>query len=103
MAKTTTNRPCRTRSNYADAPCESQAWWFGSVSLLPPAMALAGPAEQAFGLGPALWGCACVIVVVTAAVLLVPDVRNLTRRTIPVAERPASASPDAERSAGGLG
>ncbi|MEU2776119.1 MFS transporter [Streptomyces sp. NPDC007162] len=77
--------------------------WFGSVSLLPPAMALAGPAEEAFGLGPALWGCACVIVVVTAAVLLVPDVRNLTRRTVAVTERPTPASPDAERSAGGLG
>ncbi|MEW2305421.1 MFS transporter [Streptomyces sp. NPDC006655] len=77
--------------------------WFGSVSLLPLATALAGPAEEAFGLGPALWGCAIVIVVVTAAVLLVPDVRNLTRRTVPVTARPAAASPDAERSAGGLG
>ncbi|MGW3127997.1 MFS transporter [Streptomyces sp. NPDC001123] len=77
--------------------------WFGSVSLLPLAMALAGPAEQAFGRSAALWGCAGLVVAVTAAVLLVPDVRNLTRRTIPVATQPSAASPDPERSPGGLG
>ncbi|MGW2962195.1 MFS transporter [Streptomyces sp. NPDC001220] len=77
--------------------------WFGSVSLLPLATALAGPAEDAFGRGPALWGCAGLVVAVTAAVLLVPDVRNLTRRTVPVTARSVPASPDAERSAGGLG
>ncbi|MFF4119213.1 MFS transporter [Streptomyces sp. NPDC001714] len=77
--------------------------WFGSVSLLPLAMALAGPAEQAFGRSAALWGCAGLVVAVTAAVLLVPDVRNLTRRTIPVATQPSAPSPDPERSPGGLG
>ncbi|MGW7542508.1 MFS transporter [Streptomyces sp. NPDC054770] len=77
--------------------------WFGSVSLLPLATALAGPAEDAFGRGPALWGCAGVVVAVTAAVLLVPDVRNLTRRTVPVTSQPTAASSDPERSAGGLG
>ncbi|MGY4982688.1 MFS transporter [Streptomyces sp. 900105755] len=77
--------------------------WFGSVSLLPLATALAGPAEQGFGRGPALWGCAGLVVAVTAAVLLVPDVRNLTRRTVPVTARPSAASADPERSAGGLG
>ncbi|MEV7319573.1 MFS transporter [Streptomyces sp. NPDC093970] len=77
--------------------------WFGSVSLLPLATALAGPAEDAFGRSPALWGCAGLVVAVTAAVLLVPDVRNLTRRTVRVTARPEPASPDAERSAGGLG
>ncbi|MDX2544999.1 MFS transporter [Streptomyces sp. WI04-05B] len=55
--------------------------WFGSVALLPLATALAGPAEHAFGRTPALWGCAALIVVVTAAALCVRDVRNLTRRT----------------------
>ncbi|MER5929183.1 MFS transporter [Streptomyces sp. NPDC002054] len=54
--------------------------WFGSVSMLPLATALAGPAESAFGRTEALWGCSALIVVVTALVLLVPDVRNLTRR-----------------------
>ncbi|QNP73979.1 MFS transporter [Streptomyces roseirectus] len=54
--------------------------WFGSVALVPVALALAGPAESAFGRSSALWGCAVAVVVVTAAVLCVPDVRNLTRR-----------------------
>ncbi len=77
--------------------------WFGSVSLRPLATALAGPAEQAFGRGPARWGGAGLVVAVTAAVLLVPDVRDLTRRTVPVVRQPSAASPDPERSAGGLG
>ncbi len=55
--------------------------WFGSVAMLPLATALAGPAEHAFGRTRALWGCAVLIVVVTAGALSVPDVRNLTRRT----------------------
>ncbi|WP_246113768.1 MFS transporter [Streptomyces montanus] len=55
--------------------------WFGSVSMVPLATALAGPAEEAFGRTESLWGCAALVVVVTAAVLCVPDVRNLTRRT----------------------
>ncbi|MFB7503447.1 MFS transporter [Streptomyces broussonetiae] len=76
--------------------------WFGSVSLLPLAMALAGPTETAFGRTAALWGCAALVVLVTALVLLVPDVRILTRRARPVADsRPVSA--DAERPVGGLG
>lgn len=54
--------------------------WFGSVSLLPLATALAGPAESAFGRSEALWGCAVLVVLATALVLLIPDVRNLTRR-----------------------
>lgn len=54
--------------------------WFGSVSMLPLATALAGPAESAFGRTNALWGCAALVVVATALVLLIPDVRRLTRR-----------------------
>ena len=57
--------------------------WLGSIGLLPVATALAGPTEQAVGRGPALWGCAGLVVLVTAAVLLVPDVRRLTLRTHP--------------------
>ncbi len=53
--------------------------WFGSVSMLPLATALAGPAESAFGRTTALWGCAALVVLVTALVLLVPDVRRMTR------------------------
>ncbi|MER5840223.1 MULTISPECIES: MFS transporter [Streptomyces] len=81
--------------------------WFGSVALVPATMALAGPAETAFGRTEALWGCAALVVVVTAAVLCVPDVRNLRRRTVPVAgTAPATGdkgSADAERPVGGLG
>ncbi|MFJ9546475.1 MFS transporter [Streptomyces erythrochromogenes] len=54
--------------------------WFGSVSMLPLATALAGPVESAFGRTEALWGCATLVVLVTALVLLVPDVRRMTRK-----------------------
>ncbi|MFJ5226620.1 MFS transporter [Streptomyces sp. NPDC088400] len=54
---------------------------FGSIGMIPLATALAGPVESAFGRTPALWGCAALIVLLTAAVLAVPDVRRLTRRT----------------------
>ncbi|WP_432053584.1 MFS transporter [Streptomyces sp. bgisy022] len=65
--------------------------WFGSLALVPLATALAGPAESAFGRPQALWGCAALIVVVTGAVLCVPDVRNLRRRTTGVVtESPAA-------------
>ncbi|MCP3768539.1 MFS transporter [Streptomyces sp. MAR25Y5] len=81
--------------------------WFGSVALVPATMALAGPAETAFGRTEALWGCAALVVVVTAAVLCVPDVRNLRRRTVPVAgtapDTGDKGSADAERPVGGLG
>ncbi|WP_235882167.1 MFS transporter [Streptomyces apricus] len=60
--------------------------WFGSIAMVPLATALAGPAESAFGRTPSLWGCAVLVVVMTAAVLFVPDVRNLTRRTKEVAQ-----------------
>ncbi|MEU9416477.1 MFS transporter [Streptomyces sp. NPDC051000] len=61
--------------------------WFGSVSMLPLATALAGPVESAVGRTSALWGCAALVVVVTALVLLVPDVRRMTRK-------PAKDAPD---------
>ncbi|MFE6197392.1 MFS transporter [Streptomyces sp. NPDC057838] len=78
--------------------------WFGSVAFVPLATAAAGPAEDAFGRTAALWGCAGLVVVVTAAVLCVPDVRNLRRRTTEVAKGVAEQpSADAERPVGGLG
>ncbi|WP_149181501.1 MFS transporter [Streptomyces sp. TRM49041] len=55
--------------------------WFGSTAMLPLSTALAGPAADLFGRSEALWGSAALIVLVTALVLLVPDVRNLTRST----------------------
>ncbi|MEU1404428.1 MFS transporter [Streptomyces sp. NPDC005728] len=76
--------------------------WFGSVSLMPLAMALAGPAETAFGRTASLWGCAGLVVLVTALVLLVPDVRRLPRRTGRTALAPFPSA-DAESPVGGLG
>ncbi|MFI0091382.1 MFS transporter [Streptomyces bobili] len=67
--------------------------WFGSVALVPLAMALAGPSESFFGRTASLWGCSVLVVVVTAAVLCVPEVRDLTRRTKPVAGHPAVTDP----------
>ncbi|MFJ1828609.1 MFS transporter, partial [Streptomyces sp. NPDC088178] len=79
--------------------------WFGSVAMMPVATALAGPVEALVGRSRALWGCAALIVLVTGAVLFVPEVRNLTRATSEVvaarALRPSSA--DAEGSVGRLG
>ncbi|MFG3509527.1 MFS transporter [Streptomyces sp. NPDC047821] len=81
--------------------------WFGSTAMLPLSTALAGPVETAFGRSQALWGCAALVVLVTALVLLVPDVRNLTRRTKEVAAaRPGATgdrSADAEGPVGRLG
>ncbi|MEV8308320.1 MFS transporter [Streptomyces flavidovirens] len=80
--------------------------WFGSVAMLPLATAVAGPVESLVGRHEALWGCAALVVLVTAAVLFVPDVRHLTRRTHEVAKAEAAAlavSADAEGPAGRLG
>ncbi|MFD9356128.1 MFS transporter [Streptomyces sp. NPDC060031] len=70
--------------------------WFGSVSMLPLATAVAGPVETAVGRTSALWGCAILVVVVTAAVLAVPDVRRMTRRVpapVKASAAPAEARP----------
>lgn len=65
--------------------------WFGSVSMLPLATAVAGPVESAIGRTPALWSCAALVITVTAAVLLVPDVRHMTRKTAADKSSPAGA------------
>lgn len=79
--------------------------WFGSVAMVPLATALAGPVESLVGRSQALWGCACLVVLVTGAVLFVPDVRNLTRRTTSteVLAKVPTASADAEGPVGRLG
>ncbi|MGW7577760.1 MFS transporter [Streptomyces sp. NPDC054765] len=63
--------------------------WLGSVAMVPVATALAGPVQDLIGRTAALWSCSALIVLLTAAVLCVPDVRRLTRRT--GAERAAGA------------
>ncbi|MFJ4923114.1 MFS transporter [Streptomyces sp. NPDC088725] len=66
--------------------------WLGSIAMVPVATALAGPAESSFGRTPALWGCSALAVLLTVAVLFVPGVRQLTRRTQDVpAQRPVTA------------
>ncbi|MFF4646047.1 MFS transporter [Streptomyces sp. NPDC001389] len=67
--------------------------WFGSVSMLPLATALAGPAETVLGRTPALWGCAALVVVPTALVLLVPEVRRISRRPVPAKSPAAGGAP----------
>ncbi|WP_030757600.1 MFS transporter [Streptomyces sp. NRRL F-5135] len=73
----------------------------GSVAMIPLATALAGPAEATFGRTQALWGCAALVVLLTAAVLFVPDVRRLARRE---AKDPVAASaPDVSDAEGAVG
>lgn len=79
--------------------------WFGSVAMMPVATALAGPVESLVGRSEALWGCAALIVLVTGAVLFVPEVRGLTRApaTAEVAKDRGPASADTEGPVGRLG
>ncbi|SHN23665.1 MFS transporter [Actinacidiphila paucisporea] len=73
--------------------------WMGSVALTPVALALAGPAASLFGRTRALWGSAGLIVLLTVAVLLLPDVRRMERRTskaaAPEVRTPVAADPAA--------
>jgi MFS family permease len=62
--------------------------WLGSVAMVPVATAAAGPVEGVIGRAGALWGCSALIVMLTAAVLCVPDVRGLERRTVVVPGAP---------------
>ncbi|WP_299536939.1 MFS transporter [uncultured Streptomyces sp.] len=85
--------------------------WFGSVAMVPLATAVAGPVESLVGRSSALWGCSALVVLVTALVLLVPDVRNLRLRVAPKEIRAHDGAPaartgvsaDAESPVGGLG
>ncbi|MFE9120190.1 MFS transporter [Streptomyces sp. NPDC007172] len=77
--------------------------WLGSIAMVPLATALAGPAQSAVGRTSALWGCSALVVLLTAAVLCVPDVRRLTRRTEPVAVGGPDVSAEAEGAVGRLG
>lgn len=72
--------------------------WLGSVALTPLALASAGPAADAFGRTRALWGSAGLIVVLTLAVLLLPDVRRMERRS-PTAVAPPVRTPAGDSSA----
>ncbi|MFD7905003.1 MFS transporter [Kitasatospora sp. NPDC059747] len=67
----------------------------GSLSLAPLGIALAGPVSNALGISGALWACAVICTLLSAAVLLEPQIRRLTRRTaddVPAAPEPAPVS-----------
>ncbi|MFE5890791.1 MFS transporter [Streptomyces sp. NPDC056468] len=51
--------------------------WFGSLAFAPLGLLVAGPVAAAVGTGPALAGCAALIVLATTAALLSPQVRTL--------------------------
>ncbi|MGW4200778.1 MFS transporter [Streptomyces sp. NPDC004726] len=51
--------------------------WFGSLAFAPLGLLAAGPVADAVGTGPALAGCALLIVLATAATLLSSSVRGL--------------------------
>ncbi|WP_435822290.1 MFS transporter [Actinacidiphila alni] len=78
--------------------------WFGSVAMTPIAMALAGPAAELFGRTQALWGCSALVVVLTGAVLTIPDVRRLERHDGgAVAGSTAGTGADTDGAAGSAG
>ncbi|WP_234434183.1 MFS transporter [Streptomyces sp. NRRL F-5126] len=84
--------------------------WLGSLALVPVATALAGPAQSTLGRGQALWVSAGLVVLLTAAVLFVPEVRSITRRVRAGADAidqavvdTGVASADAEGPLGGPG
>ncbi|MGF1240763.1 MFS transporter [Streptomyces sp. 2-6] len=76
--------------------------WLGSISLVPLATAAAGPVQNAVGRPAALWGCSALVLLLTLAVLCVPDVRRLTRRAEPP-EAGDGAGPVMEATAAGPG
>lgn len=78
--------------------------WLGSIAIMPLGLALAGPAAQAFGRTRSLWGSAALVVVLTAAVLLLPEVRRLERAGAPPAAAPVAAGqPTVKAPSGGSG
>jgi MFS family permease len=76
--------------------------WLGSVAMLPIGTAVAGPVSAALGVSGALWACGSLIVLLTSAVLLAPEVRRLTRAERPVGGA-AGAQPTEKAPPGGTG
>ncbi|MEV8068916.1 MFS transporter [Streptomyces sp. NPDC085995] len=77
--------------------------WLGSISLVPLATAAAGPVQNAVGRPAALWGCSALVLLLTLAVLCVPDVRRLTRRAEPPGADGDGTGPVMEATAAGPG
>ncbi|MEK8144356.1 MFS transporter [Streptomyces sp. M10(2022)] len=73
--------------------------WFGSLAFAPLGLLVAGPVADAIGTGPALAGCAILIVLATTAALLSSSVRGL-RAPERGEVRAADGSPEAVERAG---
>ncbi|MFJ9412058.1 MFS transporter [Streptomyces sp. NPDC101393] len=69
--------------------------WLGSIAVVPLATALAGPVQDLIGRTAALWGCSALIALLTAGVLGIRGVRQLTRRTTEPAAGGAGVEADA--------
>ncbi|MEU6357806.1 MFS transporter [Streptomyces sp. NPDC047072] len=65
--------------------------WFGSLAFAPLGLLVAGPVAAAVGTGPALAGCAGVVVLATAAALLSPQVRTLRSDAVAPSRAPSAA------------
>lgn len=74
--------------------------WLGSVAAMPLGTAVAGPAAEAFGMSGALWGSAGLTVLLTAAVLLAPEVRRMERAGGSAAAVPEPQAQGAESGGG---
>ncbi len=68
----------------------------GSVALAPLGLAAAGPVADRIGLDAALWVGVCMVVIPTALVLLVPEVRSLRARRLQVTLAPEGVPVAAE-------
>lgn len=68
----------------------------GSVALAPLGLAAAGPVADRIGLDAALWVGVCMVVIPTALVLLVPEVRSLRARRLQVTLAPEAVAVAAE-------
>lgn len=68
----------------------------GSVALAPLGLAAAGPVADRIGLDAALWVGVCMVVIPTALVLLVPEVRSLRARRLQVMLAPEAVPVAAE-------
>jgi MFS family permease len=66
--------------------------WFGSLAFAPLGLALWGPIADAIGIGASLWTAAALDVVLTLALISLPDVRRLPR-TPPAVAAPVGSSP----------
>ncbi|MFI1409701.1 MFS transporter [Streptomyces sp. NPDC020707] len=72
--------------------------WFGSLAFAPLGLLVAGPLASTVGTGPALAGCAALVVTATVLALLSPQVRAVRAvRAVAGVRPPGAAAPPRER------